>query len=300
MINSKIFVFDIETIPDLEAARLLLNLPQASDEEVLYYLAKYHFPKDDFIKPQSLSDDVTDIVPNSKQLISSHEVAAKSPKEVFFKALFHKVVAISFAEIDITNHHGTEEFTLKNIRSGGKVDSSEKDLLKGFFQYMENNLPRLVSFNGRAFDMGVLKYRAMKYAITSNIYQAGDKWNSYMSRYSPNWHCDLHEVLSDYYASGKVRLNDVCSIFNYPGKVDVDGSNVFDLYKMGKIEQIRDYCETDVLNTYLVYLNYALHIGIINLEHFAQAKQQIVDFLTDNQAKEHFAKFLSVWQKIGI
>jgi len=173
--------------------------------------------------------------------------------------------------------------------------------LKGFFQYMENNLPRLVSFNGRSFDMGVLKYRAMKYAITSNIYQAGDKWNSYMSRYSPNWHCDLHEVLSDYYASGKARLNDVCSIFNYPGKVDVDGSNVFDLYQMGEIQQIRDYCETDVLNTYLVYLNYALHVGIITVNHFAQAKQQIVDFLTDNQAKkEHLAKFLSAWQKIGI
>ena len=285
MIDSKIFVFDIETIPDIEAARLLLNLPEASDEELIYALAKYHFPKDEFIMPNEEG---------------AGDIDKKSPYEVFFKPLFHKIVAISFAEIDISNNHGKEEFLLKDIRSGGKCESSEKDLLKGFFHYMENNLPRLVSFNGRAFDMGVLKYRAMKYGISTNIHQAGDKWNSYSSRYSPNWHCDLHEVLSDYYASGRVRLNDVCSVFNYPGKVDVDGSNVYDLYKEGKIQQIRDYCETDVLNTYLVYLSYALHVGIIDQAAFINAKEQVKDFLQDNKDKEHLAKFLSVWQKIGI
>jgi len=268
MIDSNLFVFDIETIPDIESARSMLHLPNSiNDQEVLEALSKYHDP-------------------------------SKKTEDVFYKPIFHKVVAISFAEIEITKEEGKEALVLKNIRSGGKVDSKESDLIKGFFHYIGNHLPRLVSYNGRSFDMPVLKFRALKYGIGTEIYNAGDKWNSYLQRYSSNWHCDLHEVLTDYYAAGKMRLNELCATLGYPGKIDVDGGSVYELHKEGKIQEIRDYCETDVLNTYLVYLNYALHYGIINKETFAISIAQIVNFLEKNKDQEHWAKFLSSWEDI--
>jgi len=268
MTDSSLFVFDIETIPDLEAARAVLGMSDAiNEEEVLAALSKYHNPD-------------------------------KKTEDVFYKPIFHKVVAISFAEIEIMKDKGKEQLILKNIRSGGKVDSKESDLIKGFFHYIENNMPRLVSYNGRSFDLPVLKLRALKYGIGTEIYNLGDKWNNYLQRYSANWHCDLHEILTDYYAAGKMRLNEVCAVAGYPGKIDVDGSTVYDLYKKNNIQEIRDYCETDVLNTYLVYLNYALHYGIINKESFALAITQVISFLENNKQKEHWSKFLNSWENL--
>ncbi|CAD6996579.1 unnamed protein product [Ceratitis capitata] len=79
--------------------------------------------------------------------------------------------------------------------------------------------------------MPVLKYRAMVHGIQAEyFYKAGDKWNSYNQRYSSDWHCDLLESLSDFGASAKVKMNEVCAVLNLPGKTGVDGSQVMDLY----------------------------------------------------------------------
>ena len=86
----------------------------------------------------------------------------------------------------------------------------KKKLLQGFFGYFERLKPRLVSFNGRGFDLPVLKYRAMMHGVSVPwLYGAGDNWNSYQSRYSTDWHCDLLDVLSDYSASARASLHKV-------------------------------------------------------------------------------------------
>lgn len=260
-INNKIFVFDIETVPDIESARKVLNLKDdVNDDEVHEKIAAYHDP-------------------------------SKPKDNVFLKAVFHKIAAISFAEIDIEKTPEGEFYNLLDLRTGGTEESSEEEMIRACFKYLDKNTPRIVTFNGRAFDIPVLKLRAMKYGISSSIYKAGDKWNSYMSRYSSDWHCDLHEVLTDYYAAGRMRLDEACKVFGYPGKVEVDGSSVYDLYKQGKIKEIRDYCETDVLNTYLVYLSYALHYSKISKGSFDKAIDQVHDFLAKNQDKKHFKLF---------
>ncbi len=259
-IKKNLFVFDIETIPDLESARALLNLPEASDDEIYTKIAAHY-------------DD------------------SKPREEVFLKPIFHKIVAISFADIAIHQGEAGEEYEIKEIRSGGTLESSEAELIKGFFRYIEQKTPRLVSYNGRAFDLPVLKLRAMKHGISSNIYKLGDKWNSYTQRYSSDWHCDLHETMTDYFAAGRMKLDEACKVFGYPGKVDVDGSTVFELYKQGKLAEIRDYCETDVLNTYLVYLSYALHNGMITSQSYENSLKEVHDFLDKSSDKAHLKIF---------
>jgi predicted PolB exonuclease-like 3'-5' exonuclease len=69
------------------------------------------------------------------------------------------------------------------------------------------------------------------------LHQAGDRWNSYSSRYSADWHCDLIEQLSYYGASARVKLNEVCSIFGLPGKFGVDGSKVSEMIEAERNDQ---------------------------------------------------------------
>ena len=266
MQHKSLFVFDIETIPDVGAAKNLLDFESDDIDECRQALTDYHLK-------------ITD---------------GKNP---FLRQPFHKVVAISFLEAEIVRDGDQERYNLKEIRSGGNIDSIEEELIKGFFAHLKKEPPRLVSFNGRSFDLPVLKYRAMKYDVAAPwFYKMGDKWNNYSQRYSLDWHCDLIEAFSDYGASARVKMNELCAIFGFPGKTGIDGSKVTEYYDQGKVAEIRDYCETDVANTYLLYLAYQHHNGILSSAGFAQAKEDLANYLNMSaDEKPHFAEFIKEW-----
>jgi predicted PolB exonuclease-like 3'-5' exonuclease len=261
MQHKSLFVFDIETIPDEESATNLTGVSlDASKKEKRESLKNYHL-------------DIT------------------GGKSDFLRQPFHKVIAISFLEADIIRNGRTEEYVLTNIKSGGNAQSSEEDLIRGFFSYLKKKTPRFISFNGRTFDLPVLKYRAMKYGISAPwLYQLGDKWNNYSQRYSLDWHCDLLEAFSDFGASTRIKMNEVCSILDLPGKTGIDGSKVMDYYDLGKIEDIRNYCESDVINTYLLYLNYQHFTGNIDSDSFVSAKEDLVNYIKMNEAEKFHLK----------
>lgn len=266
MQHNSLFVFDIETIPDTSAVSNLTG-SDAKDEAAL------------------------------RQELEEYHLEVTGGKNAFLRQPFHKVVAISFLEAEIEKTATGENYILKELRSGGKADSNEKELLEGFFSYLAKSKPRFVSFNGRTFDLPVLKYRAMKYGISAPwFYNSGDKWNSYSSRYSLDWHCDLLEALSEFGTSARVKLNEVCSILGFPGKFGTDGGQVAELYDAGKIKEIRDYCETDVLNTYLVYLRFMQHRGELSKEGYNAAIRDVLSLIdSEKAARPHLGEFFDAW-----
>lgn len=263
-----LFVFDIETVPDTDAVANLTGSDAKDTATLRGELEAYHL-------------EIT------------------NGKNAFPRQPFHKVVAISFLEADIEREGDQEFYTLKQLRSGGSEGASEAELLQGFFQYLAREKPRLVSYNGRGFDLPVLRYRAMVHGISAKwLYSSGDKWNSYMQRYSSDWHCDLLEVLSDYGASARVKLNEVCSVFGFPGKVGIDGSHVAEMYDKGEVKAIRDYCEMDVLNTYLVYLRSQFHRGVLTDAGYAHAIEDVLAWLeSEKDTHEHVQSFWDAWQE---
>lgn len=267
MQHQTLFVFDIETIPDTKAVRNLTGSDEVDIIKLRQELEQYHL-------------DITD------------------GKNAFPRQPFHKVVAISFLEAEIhRDESGMERYELKELRSGGKENASEKELLEGFFKYLERNRARLVSFNGRTFDLPVLRYRAMVHGLQAKwLYSSGDKWNSYMSRYSLDWHCDLLDALSDFGASARIKLNEVCSVLGFPGKFGVDGAKVTDMFDEGRIKEIRDYCETDVLNTYLVYLRHMHHRGEISTANYNDSVGSVLSMIDNEKEKRpHLGEFFDAW-----
>ena len=266
MQHRNLLVFDIETVPDGDAA---FNLTGFDDRDIAAQRAE----------------------------IERYHLEVTGGKNAFPRQPFHKVVAISFLRAEIVQEGGSESFYLQELRTGGTEKSNEKELVAGFFQFFDHHKPRLVSFNGRTFDLPVLKYRAMKFGLSATyLHSAGDKWNSYTSRYSADWHCDLLEVLSDYGASARIRLNEACAVMGFPGKFGVDGSKVAEMFDAGRIGEIRDYCETDVLNTYLVYLRHRLHAGGLSLDDYNRAVADIISLIeTEGAERPHLTAFLEAW-----
>lgn len=118
-----------------------------------------------------ISDDSS--VEEKRDALTKYHLEITNGQNSFLCQPFHQILVISFLLCNINHQSGYEVFTLQEIRSGGTLNSSEKEVVKGFFNYISEKKPRLVLFNGRTFDIPVLKYRAIVYwyiAFKQNIF----------------------------------------------------------------------------------------------------------------------------------
>ena len=150
-------------------------------------------------------------------------------------------------------------------RSGRWATRTEPEaaLIQRFFDGIEKYTPQLVSWNGGGFDLPVLHYRSLVHGVQAQRYwEMGEedrefKWNNYISRYHTR-HLDLMDLLSLYQPRASAPLDEMAQLLGFPGKLGMGGSQVWEAFQRGEIAAIRNYCETDVVNTYLVFLRFQL------------------------------------------
>lgn len=215
----------------------------------------------------------------------------------FPKTPFHQVVAISFLAARVESTEGGPQYVVDELRTGGDVTYSEGQLVKAFFQYVEKKRPRLVTFNGRGFDLPMLKYRGLKHEGAAPWFAKGEgRWDNYGYRYNVDWHCDLMDVLSDYGASKAASLSDVSALLGVPCKLGIEGPQVKGLVEAGRLAEVRDYCETDVLSTYLIFLRLALFRGEMSARGHANSTADLQAYLAkERSARPHLGVFLDAW-----
>lgn len=251
-----ILVFDIETIPDLESGRTLYDLQGLSDEDT----AKALFA----LRRAKVGND-------------------------FLPHYMQRICAISLVLV--------QGSTIK-VWSLGNEDADEKELIQRFFAGIDKHTPTLISWNGSGFDLPVLHYRALLHKISAPTYwEVGEnqqhfKWNNYLSRFHYR-HIDLMDILAGYQNKAFAPLDDISTMLGFPGKMGMSGSKVWEQYAQGQIKSIRDYCETDVLNTYCVYLRFELMRGNINEQEYQNAINILKDYLVSEQDRPHLQEFLA-------
>lgn len=148
---------------------------------------------------------------------------------------------------------------------------------KGWEMYRR---PTLVSFNGRSFDLPLLELAAFRYGLNVQGWfnMAGKSYDQPRNRYNTEAHLDLHDVLTNFGAARfQGGLNLAASILGKPGKMDIQGHMVQDMYDAGNLAEINDYCRCDVLDTYFIFLRTAVMLGQLTLD----AEQKLV-----NEARE--------------
>ncbi|MBT8091527.1 MAG: 3'-5' exonuclease [Gammaproteobacteria bacterium] len=255
------FSFDIETIPDVEFGRRFYDLDGLPDKEVATAMT--------FLRQQAAG---TDFLPLHQQRVVA--------------------ISVSFRTAD----------TFK-VWSLGDEDSDEAEIVQRFFDGIERYSPDLVSWNGGGFDLPVLHYRALRNGIRAPRYwETGDsdrefKWNNYLSRF--HWrHTDLMDVLAGFQPRGRASLDQMAVMLGFPGKLGMSGAHVWDTYQEGGIADIRNYCETDVLNTWLVYLRFEFMRGNLD-EKQLQREFALVRSTLEAMDKAHLNEFLAAWPEQG-
>jgi 3'-5' exonuclease len=168
-------------------------------------------------------------------------------------------------------------------------ERSEAQLIRDFIEKIGQLRPQLITFNGHSFDLPVLRYRAM----VNRVPAAGLQVRQYFHRYTEDA-LDLCDVLGSYVPGAKVKLDDVSKILGLSGKpVGIDGSRVEEMVLAGQIEEVARYCESDVLNTYRVWLVYELFRGSITAQELDWSEAQIRDFVAKRKtANSHLSASL--------
>ena len=139
--------------------------------------------------------------------------------------------------------------------------SEEAGVIQSFFDRVDDHRPQLVSWNGGGFDLPVLQQRGLRHGVVAGRYwDMGDddrehRYNNYISRYHLR-HIDLMDLLAMYQSRANAPLDAMAKLCGFPGKLGMDGSQVYGAYLEGRRDEIRRYCETDAMNTYLLWCRF--------------------------------------------
>ena len=258
-------VFDIETVPDISGLRRLHNFPETLPD-----------------------DDVLTAVTTTRRQAGQGGYGGGSD---FLPHHLQRVVAISCV-----------------LRAGDKLavwslgnpDDHESVLIQRFFELFDRYTPQVVSWNGSGFDFPVLHYRSLIHGLSASRYwDWGDddrdfKFNNYLNRYHTR-HIDLMDLLAQFQARAYAPLDAMAKLCGLPGKLGMDGSQVWGAYRRGEIAEIRAYCETDVVNTYLLYLRFLVMRGVLDApahaEELALVRKRLAE-LPENP----WAEYLRQWE----
>jgi 3'-5' exonuclease len=161
--------------------------------------------------------------------------------------------------------------------------------------------PTLVSFNGRSFDLPLLELAAFRYGLNVSGWfnMQGKSYDQPRNRYNTEAHLDLHDVLTNFGAARfQGGLNLAASILGKPGKMDVQGHMVQDLFDAGKLAEITDYCRCDVLDTYFIFLRTAVMLGHLTLEREQQLVGETQQWLEGHATTiSVYRQYLDSWGK---
>jgi predicted PolB exonuclease-like 3'-5' exonuclease len=148
----------------------------------------------------------------------------------------------------------------------------EKELIESFVNKIAELSPQLVTYNGCGFDLPVLRYRAMVH----NVFAPGMHNRAYYHRYTDD-NVDLCDVLSSFSYGAKVKLDELSRIMGLPGKPNgIDGSQVEAYFNAGRIQDIADYCKSDVINTYRLWIRHELFRGRLDQSQFEFSERKVV------------------------
>jgi predicted PolB exonuclease-like 3'-5' exonuclease len=257
-----VLAFDIETIPDVAGLRLLRGAdPALSDAEV--YAAEI---------AERASRNKSDFMPLHLQRVLVISCVFRAGRSLQVR---------SFVDLE---------------RDGR---SEERGVIQAFFDRVDERRPQLVSWNGGGFDLPVLQQRGLRHGVVAGRYwDMGDddrehRYNNYISRYHLR-HIDLMDLLAMYQSRANAPLDAMAKLCGFPGKLGMDGSQVYGAYRDGRRDEIRRYCETDAMNTYLLWCRFEKMRGRLDQAGYEREIALARDTVA-GLGESHWLEYLAAW-----
>ena len=275
-IHDLVLFFDLEWVPDAAGAKRLFDLPDETTEiEAMLSLWEH--------SPQYREED--------------------NPRP-FLKYMFSRVVSIAFLSRKSVFRDGERvaEFSLNSLPKLPleSDDVDEASIIERFLYIVGDRRPQLVGFNSADSDLQVLIQRGMINEVTAPAFceRPNKPWDGpdYFDARNSEAHLDLIKRFSG--GAMTPRLDELAKLCGFPGKIDVKGDQVTDLWLERDLTKIVEYNQIDTLNTYLVWLRVVYFAGQIKEEDYINEQEQFREFLENETAKPEKAfltEFLAKW-----
>ena len=164
------------------------------------------------------------------------------------------------------------DFTLQAVKCLDAPHFRPAEIVNQFWFGFSCYKARLVTFNGRGFDLPLLELAAFRYGVSAK--------DHYLARDRYRGPIDLLDWFTNYGAyrmAGGLDL--LAKLIGKPGKMEVSGDQVYQMYLDGKLQEINDYCLCDTLDTYFVFLRTRVLTGDISPEHEGELVAKAKEFL---------------------
>ena len=186
----------------------------------------------------------------------------------------------------------------------GKASQDESNILSLFLNTIGDRGPQLVGFNSRASDLKMMMQRAIITGVSASSFcKRPDKpWGEeadYFSKYGDD-HVDLQEIVSGW-GKGTPSLNEMATLSGIPGKMDVAGDNVAEMWLDGKLKDILAYNETDALTTYLLWLRVAHFAGFFTDEQYEREQDLVRGLIAEKRQEsgyDHLNAYQEEWDRL--
>ncbi len=211
----------------------------------------------------------------------------------FIPYTFQKPVSVAVAKVNA-------KFQLIDLVTLDCPEYRTPVIVENFWRgWVSYGKPTLVSFNGRGFDIPLLELSAFRYGIPiPDWFNMSDRtYEQKRNRYNLDSHFDLQDLFTNF---GATRLNGglnlIASLINLPGKMDIAGHMVQNLFDKGELGEINSYCRCDVLDTYLVFLRAMVLTGRLGLAEEQQLFADTRKWLEERMEQESiYEKYLNQW-----
>lgn len=265
-LQSQVWAFDAEWVPDPNAGRALYRIPSyISDEEVIREMWRRGGATDENPQP-------------------------------FLKVALCRIVSVA-AVLRRVSSDGELKIELLSLPRSS--EDTEADIISRFLSAVGKYKPQLVGFNSVQSDLRIFIQRAVIHGISLPEFCARpDKpWEGvdYFAKES-EFHIDLFQLLGGW-GKGAPSLHEIATLSGIPGKLGLDGFMVPSLWLEGKIDIIRQYNECDALTTYLLWLRVALVSGLIDLEQYNKEEELVKDVI-HSLSQPHLTDYLREWKRL--
>jgi len=272
-----ILFFDLEWVPDAAGAMRLFDLP----------------------------GDTTEVEAMQRLWEAAPSYNAETNPRPFLKYMFSRVVSIAFLSRKVvydSERNRMVEFGLHSLPGlpFSEETVNEAEIIDKFLTWLGRKCPQLVGYNSAESDVQVLIQRGMINDIAARDFcKRPDKpWegNDYFKKWDNEDHLDLVKRFSA--GAMMPKLDEFAKLCGFPGKIDVKGDQVTDMWLAGDITRIVEYNQIDALNTYLVWLRMVYFAGQIEEKDYMAEQEQLRDFLeneTRKEEKKFLVKFLERW-----
>lgn len=271
-----VLFFDLEWVPDAVSAKRLFDLP----------------------------DETTELEAMQRLWEMSPQYNTDTNPRPFLKYMFSRVVSIAFLARKPVFRDGVRviEFSLNSLPKLPleSDDVDEAAIIEQFLYFVGKRRPQLVGYNSTESDLQVLIQRGMINEVSAPLFceRPAKAWDpgDYFKKWDNEDHLDLLRLFST--GQMKPKLDELAKLCGFPGKIDVRGDQVTDLWLERNLTKIVEYNQIDTLNTYLVWLRMVYFAGQIDEENYIAEQEQFREFLeneTQKGEKAFLGDFLAKW-----